>query len=134
MAWNFKDEASLARWQEDMYKKWIPYEESKQYAIDNKMTFWDWKSVKMYTWRKGSNSWSSIEFKDWDEFKKITNSIDDSKLSEDDLNSLYEALSNSKIWWINWTDYDINNRTKRKNTNDWGKGWRGIRNSCWLVG
>lgn len=130
MAWNFKDEASLARWQEDMYKKWIPYEESKQYAIDNKMTFWDWKSVKMYTWWKGDNSWSSMEFKNWDEFQKIVNSIDTSKLSEDDLNSFYEALRNSKIWWINsnelwiedWnkaTSKQIDRAIKQKTTDKW---------------
>lgn len=110
MAWNFKDEATIAQRQDDMFAKGVPYEESKQYAINNKMTYWNWKSVKMYTWWKTDNSNDTMNFKDWTEFKNMVNSIDTSNMSADDLKSLWEYIQRAKINWVTvselWMSWD----------------------------
>lgn len=118
MAWNFKDEATIAKRQDDMFAKGVPYEESKQYAIDNKMTYWNWKSVKMYTWWKTKDSGNTVNFKDWAEFKNMVNSIDTSKMSEDDLKSLWEYIQSAKINWVTvrdlWLSWDELNKASAK--------------------
>lgn len=107
MGWNFKDEASLARWQDDMFKKGVSYDESKKFAIDNNMTFWDWKSVKMYTWWKWWEKPNDIKFKDWAELKQIIDSIDADSLTDEQRNQLASVINWAKVWWVSLSDLSI---------------------------
>lgn len=101
---NFKDWNSIAEWQEELFKQWVPYAESKQYAIDNKLTFWDWKSVKMYTWWKTEDSWKWYHFKDWDDFRKKYDAIASQMENDNDWQNLTDIINSSDIWWININD------------------------------
>lgn len=127
---NFKDWNSIAEWQEELFKQWVPYAESKQYAIDNKLTFWDWKSVKMYTWWKTEDSWKWYHFKDWDDFRKKYDAISSQMENDNDWQNLTDIINSSDIWWINindlwWWDIidmpakQINRLIKKWTTDKW---------------
>lgn len=127
---NFKDWNSIAQWQEDLYKQWVPYEESKQYAIDNKLTFWDWQSVKTYTWWKTTEKSNWYHFKDWNDFRTKLDAIYDQIETEEDKRQLQEVLNSSDIWWISFLDLwwneitdmkanQLNRLIKEKSTNEW---------------
>lgn len=104
---NFKDANSIAQRQDDLYKQWVSYEESKQYAIDNKFTFDDWKTVKMYTWWKQEGTANKPEwyhFKDWNDFRTKVDSISKQLETDADWDEFQRVLDSSDVWWVSYND------------------------------